>query len=209
MPIVFLDLLNLMTLSLLELAADSSTNKSELPSPEEVVANLLDAEKTARKKKLSNSFEDLIGTWRLRFITGTKQTRKKAGIVLGAGRYLPRLIKIQITYARDQNKSSEMGKVENSVQFAFLNLSLTGPAKFLAQKNILAFDFTAITVAVFGLKLYQGYIRGGKRQEKEFYQTKISKQAFFAYFLIQENFIAARGKGGGLALWNKNEVREN
>lgn len=198
-----------MNLSSLKLAADSSTNKSHLPSSQEVVANLLNAEKIARKEKLSNSLEDLIGTWRLRFITGTKKTRKKAGIVLGTGRYLPRIIKIKITYDRDQNESSETGKVENSVQFAFLNLSLTGPVKFLARKNILAFDFTVITVTIFGFKLYQSYIRGGKCQEKEFYQTKISKQAFFTYFLIQENFIAARGKGGGLALWNKNEVGKN
>ncbi|MCL1475004.1 hypothetical protein [Argonema antarcticum] len=73
--------------SVLEQAANSvvvvSTSK---PPATEVVEALLESEKNARTNKLSYSFEQLIGNWRLCFITGTKKTRAKAGIVLGAGR---------------------------------------------------------------------------------------------------------------------------
>ena len=54
-----------------------------------------------------------------------------------------------------------------------------------------------------GLNLYQGFIRGGKDREESFYQQTLKQQAFFTYFLIEDNYIAARGKGGGLALWVK------
>ncbi|NES72975.1 MAG: hypothetical protein F6K24_51155, partial [Okeania sp. SIO2D1] len=83
--------------------------------------------------------------------------------------------------------------------------SLSGPTKFIDKKNILAFDFTKITVKLLGVKLYSGYIRGGQESEDKFATESVGKQAFFAYFLIQEKFIAARGRGGGLAIWGKLE----
>ncbi len=180
------------------------------PQPEDVVKTLLEAEKAAKKQKEYHSLQQLCGTWRLHFVTGTKKTRQQAGVVLGAGRYLPQFIKIQIRYSANSNQNteslSEMGNVENSVEFAGLTLILTGPIKFLAAKNILAFDFTRITVRVGRLNLYQGYIRGGKRKEKEFEKESLNKQAFFSYFLLEKEIIAARGRGGGLALWCKSEV---
>ena len=193
----------LQKLSLLENAASSTTSKSNLPNSSKLVEALLDLEKSARKEKTHYSFSNLVGCWNLRFITGTKKSREKAGVVLGAGRYIPRLIKIQIIYHDDSDSALNTGRVSNCVRFAFVNLSLTGPVKFISQKNILAFDFTSMTIKIFSLKIYDGYIKNGAARDEEFYQTKVGKQAFFSYFLIQENLIAARGRGGGLALWGR------
>ena len=196
--------------SLLEQAAKSIINNlSDKPSPELVVEDLLEREKLTRMNKERYSFEQLLGNWRLCFITGTKKTRSKAGVVLGAGRYIPRLFKIQISYSQkltnpqQQQQSIATGKVENSVEFGLIKLSFNGPVKFLVQKNILAFDFTRITVSLMKKKLFEGEIRGGKRKEEEFYQESISKQAFFTYFFLEKEAIAARGRGGGLALWGR------
>jgi hypothetical protein len=189
-------------LSILEQAAQSNSK----PSPDAVVAALLEAEKNAKKNKIRYGFEQLIGNWRLCFITGTKKTRQKAGIVLGAGRYIPQWVaKIQIAYSAqavaDGEENSETGRVENSVQVGAIVLTLSGPTKFLVNKNILAFDFTRITVKLLGKTVYQGFIRGGEAREAEFFSLSVGKQAFFAYFLVEDGIIAARGRGGGLALW--------
>jgi hypothetical protein len=186
--------------SVLERAIASPTTTS----PEEVVRALLAAETEAKKNKLHYSFERLIGSWRLCFITGTKKTRQKAGIVLGAGRYLPQFLKIQITYS--SSSEPDRGTVENSVSLVGIKLTLTGPIKFLTPKNILVFDFTRIQIQFWGVKIYEGYIRGGETKEAEFFPTSVSKQAFFSYFSIADRLIAARGKGGGLALWSKVDV---
>jgi hypothetical protein len=191
-------------ISILEQAANSNTK----PSPAAVVAALLEAEKSAKQNKIRYGFEQLIGNWRLCFITGTKKTRQKAGIVLGAGRYIPEWVaKIQIAYSAqavaDEEENSETGRVENSVQVGAIVLTLSGPTKFLVNKNILAFDFTRITVKVLGKTVYQGFIRGGEAREAEFFSLSVGKQAFFAYFLVEEGIIAARGRGGGLALWGR------
>ncbi len=188
---------------ILQQAANYLADRANVPSASEVVNALLEAEKLTKKEKITYSWESLIGNWRLCFVTGTKKTRKKAGIVLGAGRYLPRLVKISLNYFPSKESSTNQGTVENCVSFGGLQLSLTGPVKFIAPKNILAFDFTRMKIQLFGVTLYDGYIRGGKAKEASFYTDKISQQAFFAYFYITDSVIAARGRGGGLALWTK------
>lgn len=195
-------------LSIIEQAANSILTPAIVrPSPSTVVAALLEAEKAARHEKIPAAFEQFIGDWRLCLITGTQKTRQKAGIVMGAGRYIPQWIKITISYQKgSENHPStqfETGFVENNVEFGTLKLTVAGPTKFLPNKNILAFDFTRITIKLFGSKIYQGTMRGGQAKEAEFYTEKIGKQAFFAFFVIQKNYIAARGRGGGLALWAK------
>jgi hypothetical protein len=164
------------------------------PNPSEVVNTLLTLEKENKKDKIKYNFEQLIGHWR--FITGTKKVRKKGGVILGSGKYLPNFTQINLIYNQDF-------RVENKVKFGFLELILTGPVKFLPATNILAFDFTQIQVKLGSKNIYSGYIRNGAENEQKFNQESIKKQAFFNYFLIQNDLIAARGKGGGLAIWIK------
>jgi hypothetical protein len=185
---------------ILEQAANNKNSKTKLPDSSEVINALLKLEKSSNQQKHSFSLADLLGSWNLCLISGTKRTRKKAGIILGEGKYIPRLIKIQITYQSEQ-PTSNLGQVINSVQIAFLRLSLTGSIKFIPQKKILAFDFTSLKVSAGGLNLYQGYFQNGLSREIEFPEKRLKDQAFFKYFLIKDNFIAARGRGGGLALW--------
>ncbi|HEY9768210.1 MAG TPA: hypothetical protein V6C71_06830 [Coleofasciculaceae cyanobacterium] len=191
-------------LSLLEQAAKFKKSRANLPNSAEVVEALLELEKSA-KEKTKYSLADLTGNWNLCFVTGTKKARKRAGIVLGAGKYIPRLIKIKISYQKDRQEIANIGKVINSVKIGFVELSLTGPIKFMPPKGILAFDFTYLKIVVLGLSLYDGYIKNGLKKEAEFEQKEIKHQAFFRYFLIQDNLIAARGRGGGLALWSREE----
>ena len=201
------------TENLLKQAVNLNLDKSNLPDPAQIVTVLLKLEKDAKKQK-NLDYSDLIGCWNLRFITGTKKTRKRAGVILGAGKYIPRFISIKITYegnellgVSDRQSDNNTGRVKNSVKLAPIELSLTGPTKLLERKSIMAFDFTAIKIAAFGLKLYDGYIRNGEAREVNFYHQTIKQQAFFNYFYVSEDLIAARGKGGGLALWGRDYQR--
>jgi len=172
------------------------------PAAKAVVEALLRAEKIAKQTQVRYTYSQLLGTWRLGFITGTKRSRQRAGIILGAGRFLPSWVKIHLSYSQSES-SQEQGTVQNSVEFGPLQLVLTGPTQFWSKMNILAFDFTRMKVSLFGLKLYDGYIRGGQNREAHFWEQSLKEQAFFTYFLVQNQSIAARGRGGGLALWTK------
>lgn len=189
-------------ISIVEQVAIDKNSKTKLPSSSQVVNALLKLEKTSKSEQDSYCLSNLAGSWNLRFITGTKKTRQKAGIILGTGKYIPKLIKIQITY-KTESSTANIGQVINFVKLPFCELSLTGPIRFLPQKRILAFDFTYLKISVWGLTLYQGYIQNGVEREKLFAEKELKYQAFFKYFLIKDNFIAARGKGGGLALWTR------
>ena len=200
------------SVQLIENAAQSLIIKATVQPPaDEVVAALLDQEKTSKKEKISHQFQQLIGDWKLCFITGTKKTQKRAGIVMGAGRYIPGFVTVKLSYLpsdmslakEEESLEFEVGRVENSVSVGLISFALSGPVKLLAKKNILAFDFTRATVKILGKTIYNNYIRGGKKSEETFYQKKVKNQAFFAYFLITEKAIAARGRGGGLAIWGK------
>lgn len=192
-----------MTEQFLEEIAFPTISGRSLKPPDEVVRALLAAEKKAKKTKVGYSFAELIGTWRLFFVTGTTKTRKRAGVILGAGKYLPQFFKITLTYQAIENGRADLGRVENCVDLRLLKLSLTGPAKFLTPQNILAFDFTRMHIKLFGATLYDGYIRAGKDKEAGFDTESIKKQAFFTYFYLHKSVIAARGRGGGLALWTR------
>ncbi|MEM7064927.1 MAG: hypothetical protein AAF572_17430 [Cyanobacteria bacterium P01_B01_bin.77] len=172
------------------------TGSVDLPKASELVTALQATEKSTKARYALNN---LVGTWRLHFIIGTKKTRKKAGVALGAGRYLPKIVKIQLTY---QAHEGEQGSVQNSVGLGQLKLELTGPVRFWSKTGCLAFDFTQIQIAIGGLTLYQGRIKP-EVADQEFYQQTLKEQAFFKYFWVTESGIAARGRGGGLALWSR------
>ncbi len=180
--------------------------KVERPSAIAVVNALLQAEKTTKQQRLTYPFESLLGQWRLCFATGTRQLRKQGGIVLGKGFYIPKFTAVHIGFSTTPqalNVTPIKGEISNSVQLSAFSLKLTGPAQYLGKKNLLAFDFTQIQTSLLGRTVYSGQIRGGKDQSLDFYNQPIAKLPFFAFFLVTEEFITARGRGGGLALWIK------
>ncbi|NES66510.1 MAG: hypothetical protein F6K24_15250, partial [Okeania sp. SIO2D1] len=65
----------------IETAANSIINNSpNQPSPDSVVSSLIQIEKQSKKQDKKYNIEQLSGNWQLCFITGTKKTRKRAGI---------------------------------------------------------------------------------------------------------------------------------
>ncbi len=175
------------------------------PSATAVVNALLQAEKAAKQQKIQYSFASLLGQWRLYFTTGTRKLKKRGGIELGRGFYLPKLASAHICFAATDIADGK-GEIGNQVQLGPLLLKLTGPAKYLGKKNLLTFDFTQMQISLFDRVVYKQQIRGGKSQTEDFYNQTIAKLAFFSFSLITEDLIAARGRGGGLAIWIRERV---
>jgi hypothetical protein len=177
------------------------------PAASAVVAALLTAEKTAKQQRLTYPAAALIGQWQLCF-TAPRRAHFYQQQAMGRGFYLPRLVPAQISFRRaaiatdaHTDSSFDLLIIGNQVQVGSLQLQLTGPARYLGKKNILAFDFTQWQLCAFGRTLYQGELRGGRAQSEQFANQAIGTLPFFAFFLITEDVIAARGRGGGIALW--------
>lgn len=177
-------------------------SQQKSPSAQDTLTALLNAEKQSHSDKPQYKFEQFLGSWQLYFINGTNQSRSQFAHLLKDGFYLPPFIPIKITYSSDPNNRNQ-GRIMNTVTVGLVTFTLEGPCKFIEKKNILAFDFTYLTMFILGKKIYSQNIRGGQNSDEKFFSQSISKQAFFSYFLITDKFIAARGRGGGLALWKK------
>ncbi|WP_204139166.1 hypothetical protein [Halomicronema sp. CCY15110] len=167
------------------------------PDGKTLTAALLMAEKTAKQTRQSLSLESLLGTWRLCFSAG-KKAKFQSGQPMGNGFYVPQLAIARITFAHSE-ASEDLLVIKNELQVGPLTVRFTGPARYPGKKNLLAFDFTHLQLQCFGLTIYSGKV--GKRDEQSFAATPIAKLPFFAFFAATEDYIAARGRGGGLAIW--------
>jgi hypothetical protein len=187
-----------------------------------MVTALQQAEISARREKLAIPFVDLAGEWRLCFATGASKSPQKPGIKLGKGYYLPKFVFASIAFTPDI-ESTTAGMVTNQLKVGGFELKFTGPCTYPGKKNLLVFDFTQIQISVLGQTVYQGKIRSGKKEavkdtipeslaqpplETRRYAKvpSIGKMPFFAFFWASPTGIAARGRGGGLALWIKEDV---
>ena len=191
------------------------------PLAGDVVAALAIAEKQSKQEKQRYAYEQLLGQWQLGFVSGTQKklpARPGAKPItqLGKGRFLPRWIDISITYGPQQallnstliasqknDDASELGAVVNKVALGGVSLQLSGPTRYWAKTNSLGFDFIYLRGAVGSLRLYDAPVRGGVEKAQAFAGLTLKDQAFFTFFLVEADYIAARGKGGGLALWTR------
>lgn len=173
-------------------------------------------ERTAKRKD-SIAYSALLGTWRLILITRPNRSKSPAKPPKVSGQWIPSWLEIEITYENSPlavPKSSlppnalDAGTVHNQVKLGAFKLTLSGPT-LLQPKNILAFDFTHLTLQVGKLTVYSGEVRGGKAQETQFYQASLKTQAFFRFFWLTSTGLAARGRSGGLAMWSKVEPTLN
>lgn len=178
------------------------TKSGQRPDQASMVKALLEAEQATKQQRLTYSLESLMGDWQLCF-TAPKKPHLKAGVPIGKGFYVPQFAPAQISFfpAESSLSNPTIVGISNQVSLGSLVFRLTGPARYTGKKNLLAFDFTQMQLSVLGRSLFQRPFRSGKTEDASFAETSIAKLPFFAFFLVTDEFIAARGRGGGLALW--------
>lgn len=193
------------TLATLDAAANAlKTNPGPRPNGKAVTAALLAAEKITKHERIQYPPSALYGTWQLCF-TAPKKPNYQAGQPVGNGFYMPGLAIAQIRFSPDDSPTGEL-RIRNQLRVGPLAITFTGPARYLGKKNLLAFDFTHLEVTLFGQTLFQGAAPGRKAGAPPFDQTPIAKLPFFAFFLATEDYVAARGRSGGLAIWVRSQA---
>ncbi len=125
---------------------------------------------------------------------------------MGRGYYVPKFVLASIAFTPDL-ESTTSGTIANQLQVGGLGIKFTGYYSYPGKKNLLIFDFNQIQINLFGRMAYQGEIRGGKTKDiQDAVRKSTAKMPFFAFFWASTTGIAARGRGGGLALWVKEKV---
>jgi hypothetical protein len=182
----------------------------KMPAIAAIAEALQHMERTAKRRD-SIEYASLLGTWRLILITRPDRSKSSAKPRKVSGQWIPSWVEIEITYERNPPAQSnpsfppgelDAGIVYNRVKLGALKLTLSGPT-LLRPNNILAFDFTHLILQVGRLTVYSGGVRGGTAQDTQFYEQSLKTQAFFRFFWLTSTGLAARGRGGGLAIWSR------
>ncbi len=190
-------------LATLTAVATAHRSKTPYPPSAQVVEALLSAEKAAKQTHLAYALTDLSGTWRLCF-TAPRNAHFKGGVALGKGWYVPQFVPAYISFIPSSSAPSSAnatGEIGNQLSLGTFQIKFTGPCRYPGKKNLLVFDFTQLQIRLFGQTLFKSNVRGGKSQDYNFDAQPTSKLPFFAFFLVTKDLVAARGRGGGLAIW--------
>jgi hypothetical protein len=165
---------------------------TDRPQPSVVIEALLSTEKILKKTPIPIPLEAISGTWRLCFASGAKKTKK--GLKMGKGYYLPGWIYAAISF-------DPTGQIMNQLRLGTLEIRFTGPCRSHSPRNIVVFDFTQLQILLGSKVIYSRFI--GKYPVAEFGDRSIAKLPFFVFLWASAEVIAARGRGGGLAVWVK------
>jgi hypothetical protein len=184
------------------LTVAAGAQAGQRPHSKTLTMALLEVERAHRQNRPKFAADALVGEWRLRF-TAPKKPRYKDGQPTSRGYYLPGWVTASIGFDRDG--TSDALTISNQLQLGPLKVRFVGPARLLDKLNLLAFDFVELQCWLANWRVLSLPICGGKQKAADFLAQGIAKHPFFAFFAITEDYIAARGKGGGLALWCKSD----
>ena len=175
------------------------------PTAAATVMALLQTEESIRQTRTQFIESDLLGNWRLHFVSAGKVNLSSKRL---RGFFLPSFLPAQIGFQRSDMNDSAPLCVTNQITIGLIQLKFTGPARFESKKNLLGFDFTRLEIIALGQRVYEGAVPSSRKNQK-FQDISIGKLPFFAFFAVTDRFIAARGRGGGLAMWVKQSESES
>jgi len=144
---------------------------------------LLEHESLARRRGTGLLYQDLLGCWQLHQIWGKGQTM--ASSLAGLG--------LRAVRATLELRAADTGMlIANSVQLGPFRLQFNGTATLIGRRPLLQFSFLDMELRCGERKLWCRMLTVPPRQ----------RLPFFALIARDPSgWLAARGRGGGLALW--------
>ncbi len=167
-------------------------NQSSINLP--VQEQLLELEDIARKNGSRIKPDSLIGLWN--FISVWKAGTDKEDLIASS---LLRLFSASL-----EIKNDELNQfiITNSIQFGLLSIRFLGAGNLKGKQPLLTFFFEFIELTLGSSVLFNRALKIPDEKDRP----------FFALIAMEENcdWLSARGRGGGLALWvnsSKSEIK--
>lgn len=155
------------------------------PSPPAAAA-LLEQERHCRRHGSGLTAAELIGPWRLDQVWGRRDAQPQP-----AASALLRGLRASLAIAAGAEGAL---RLRNSVELGALHLRFEGPGELRGRRPLLAFWFEGWQLLLAGRVLLQGRLAAPEPR----------RWPFFALIACGSGqWLAARGRGGGLALWRR------
>lgn len=149
---------------------------------------LLDRERRCRRDGSGLTTADLLGCWRLERIwnKGSRQPASAAAVLLRG-----LAARLRLSAAGAGSEDGEL-RLANSVRIGALELRFEGAGRLEGRRPLLVFSFERLLLLLGGRVLI----------ERALPQPDPLRRPFFALIAAERPlWLAARGRGGGLALW--------
>ena len=148
-------------------------------------------ESISKKDGSGIGYEDLIGTWKFNSVwkKGSEEIDNISSSILQV-----LSAKLELKKINSQKKSADF-RIKNSISFGMLSIIFCGHASLKGPRPLLPFFFENLIINFGSLTLVKKPIK--KPEDKQ--------MPFFSLIAISKvnNWMCARGRGGGLAIWIK------
>jgi len=147
-------------------------------------------EKNSQKKGSGISYEELLGIWKFKYVWG-KESDEINNISSSILQVLS--AKLELT---SKNKEDQINyEIKNSINLGLLEITFIGNAELKGLRPLLVFYFKSLKISISNFPIFN----------KELKKPEDKKLPFFLLLGIstKDNWLCARGRGGGLAVWVK------
>ena len=149
-------------------------------------------EKNSQKNGSGIVYEELLGIWKFKYVWG-KESDEIKNIPSSILQVLSARLELK---SKNKNKEDQINyEIKKSINFGLLNIIFTGSAELKGLRPLLTFYFEELKISISNFQLFNKKLK--KPEDK--------KMPFFSLVGIgtNDNWLCARGRGGGLALWVK------
>ena len=161
-----------------------------------LIENIPDLEELKNLEKISQKqgsgivYEELLGVWTFQYVW-----KKGSDEIDNISSSILQVLTAKLELAKENPENSTNFKIKNSINFGILQITFYGSALLKGTRPLLPFYFEKFDVKIGNFSLIKKVLK--KPDEK--------KMPFFSLIGIckKNNWMCARGKGGGLAIWIK------
>ena len=161
-------------------------NVKNLPEYEDI-KNL---ENISKKDGSGIGFEDLIGIWRFESVwkKGSEELDNISSTIL-------QVLSAKLELKKNNSQSKYIFKIKNSISFGILSIIFCGKASLKGSRPLLPFFFEYFIINIGKFTIVNKALKIPEEKRMPFFSLiAISKE---------NNWLSARGRGGGLAIWTK------
>ena len=147
-------------------------------------------EKNSQKNGSGIVHEELLGIWKFKYVWG-KESDEIKNISSSILQVFSARLELQC-----KNKENQINyEIKNSISFGLLKITFIGSAELKGLRPLLFFYFKELKISISDFSIF----------DKELKKPEDQRMPFFSLVGIstKDNWLCARGRGGGLAIWVK------
>ncbi len=152
------------------------------------IKDIKQLEQNSQKEGSGIVYEELLGIWRFQYVL-----KKGSDEIDNISSTILQVLSARLELTKKDPENNLNFAIKNSISFGLLNIIFTGSASLKGLRPLLPFYFDNFKINIGNFSIINKSMKKPKEKEMPFFSLiGISKV---------DNWMCARGRGGGLAIW--------